>query len=212
MNRVLKLSALLSLSATALFSPLGSLPAAFAHSDEFSSNPVAGSTIEAGRIPVTLKFAEDLLTGDPSISHQVVISSTDGALVPALCATAQGSELTTTAAIDQPGEYTLTWRTVSIDGHPTSGNFNFKVVNTSDYDASKEVIDACVFANESLPTESSPTVTSVEPQTEITQEIQGSNSSRITASVVIGLAALAAAMLVIRKVRGRASSHKNKNE
>lgn len=101
--------------------------------------------MDAGRIPITLSFEEELLVGDSSISHEVVVTNAEGAIVPALCATAEGFELSTAAAIDQPGEYTVTWRTVSADGHPTSGDFKFSVVNNTDYDAASDAVDACVY-------------------------------------------------------------------
>lgn len=143
MKRIFSISAALSLALAALFA--GSAPA-FAHTDEVQSSPESGSTVDAGRIPVTLTFGEELLVGDDSISHEVVITNAEGAIIPALCATAEGFDLSTAAAIDQPGEYTVTWRTVSADGHPTSGDFKFNVVNNTDYDAASDAVDACVYA------------------------------------------------------------------
>mgnify|MGYP000452766371 CR=1 FL=1 len=119
---------------------------AFAHSDEFESIPEAGSTIEAGRIPITLSFGEPLLTGDDSIAQEIVITDSGNKLIPALCAVADQKDLSTAVAIDQPGEYTVSYRTVSEDGHPVSGSFKFNVVNTTGYDAAADPIDACVYA------------------------------------------------------------------
>ena len=143
MKRIFSISAALSLAVAAL---LGGAVSASAHSDELITSPEANSTVDAGRIPITLTFAEELLVGDESISHEVVITGEDGAIVPALCASAEGFDLSTAAAIDQPGEYTVTWRTVSADGHPTSGDFKFNVVNNNDYDAASDPVDACVYA------------------------------------------------------------------
>lgn len=143
MKRIFSISATLSLAVAAL---LGGSVSASAHSDELITSPEANSTVDAGRIPITLTFAEELLVGDESISHEVVVTGEDGAIVPALCASAEGFDLSTAAAIDQPGEYTVTWRTVSADGHPTSGDFKFNVVNNNDYDAASDPVDACVYA------------------------------------------------------------------
>lgn len=143
MKRILTAVAALSLSLGAVIGVSGP---ALAHSDELKTSPTAGSTVEAGRIPVTLTFGEELLTGDDSISHEVVITNEAGEIIPALCATADGFDLSTAAAIDQPGTYTVTWRTVSADGHPVDGTFNFKVENNTDYDAATDAVDACVYA------------------------------------------------------------------
>lgn len=143
MKRIFSISAAFSLAVAAV---LGGSLAASAHTDEFKSSPEAGSTVDAGRIPITMTFGEELLIGDDSISHEVIVTNAEGAMIPALCATAEGFDLSTAAAIDQPGEYTVTWRTVSADGHPTSGDFKFNVVNENDYDASSDPVDACVYA------------------------------------------------------------------
>lgn len=143
MKRIFSISAALSLAVATL---LGGAVSASAHTDEFSSSPESGSTVDAGRIPIIMTFGEELLVGDASISHEVVVTGEDGAIIPALCATAEGFDLSTATAIDQPGEYTVTWRTVSADGHPTSGDFKFNVVNNNDYDAASDPVDACVYA------------------------------------------------------------------
>ena len=143
MKRILTAVATLSLSLAAVIGVSGP---ALAHSDELKTSPAAGSTVEAGRIPVTLTFGEELLTGDDSISHEVVITNEAGEIIPALCATADGFDLSTAAAIDQPGTYTVTWRTISADGHTVDGTFNFKVENNTDYDAATDAVDACVYA------------------------------------------------------------------
>lgn len=143
MKRILSSLATLSLSVAAI---IGVSSPAQAHSDELKTSPEQGSTVEAGRIPITLTFGEELLTGDESISHEVVVANEAGELIPALCASAEGFDLSTAAAIDQPGKYTVTWRTVSADGHPIDGTFDFNVVNNTDYDAATDAVDACVYA------------------------------------------------------------------
>lgn len=139
-------SGILAAFALSLVAFLGISGPALAHSDELETNPAAGATVEAGRIPITLTFGEELLTGYESIAHEIVITDSEKKIIPALCATAEGFDLTTAVAIDQPGEYQVTWRTVSEDGHPVSGAFKFEVVNTTDYDAATDAVDACVYA------------------------------------------------------------------
>lgn len=207
MKRIFSISATLSLAVAAL---LGGSVSASAHSDELITSPEANSTIDAGRIPITLTFGEELLVGDESISHEVVITGEDGAIVPALCASAEGFDLSTAAAIDQPGEYTVTWRTVSADGHPTSGDFKFNVVNNNDYDAASDPVDACVYAM----------ATSGETPALVTFEQEDAESDA-KGAVFIGLAfigVLAVIAIATRKtikdwaVTAQASRRKRKSE
>lgn len=201
MKRILTAVAALSLSLAAVIGVSGP---ALAHSDELKTSPAAGSTVEAGRIPVTLTFGEELLTGDDSISHEVVITNEAGEIIPVLCATADGFDLSTAAAIDQPGTYTVTWRTVSADGHPVDGAFNFKVENNTDYDAATDAVDACVYAMAT--TGESPMVISANEE---------SNDS-LPGALFIG-AAFVGVLVVIaiatrRTLKARGLLHKNKSE
>lgn len=207
MKRILSSLATLSLSLAAI---IGVSSPALAHSDELKTSPEQGSTVEAGRIPITLTFGEELLTGDESISHEVVVANEAGALIPALCASAEGFDLSTAAAIDQPGKYTVTWRTVSADGHPVDGTFDFNVVNNTDYDAATDAVDACVYAM----------ATSGETPMLISEN-EGSSDS-LPGALFIG-AAFVVVLIVIwiatrRTLKARASAkgkdplRKNKNE
>lgn len=207
MKRILSSLATLSLSLAAI---IGVSSPALAHSDELKTSPEQGSTVEAGRIPITLTFGEELLTGDESISHEVVVANEAGELIPALCASAEGFDLSTAAAIDQPGKYTVTWRTVSADGHPVDGTFDFNVVNNTDYDAATDAVDACVYAM----------ATSGETPMLISENEESSDS--LPGALFIG-AAFVVVLIVIwiatrRTLKARASAkgkdplRKNKNE
>jgi methionine-rich copper-binding protein CopC len=207
MKRILSSLATLSLSVAAI---IGVSSPALAHSEELKTSPEQGSTVEAGRIPITLTFGEELLTGDESISHEVVVANEAGELIPALCASAEGFDLSTAAAIDQPGKYTVTWRTVSADGHPVDGSFDFNVVNNTDYDAATDAVDACVYAM----------ATSGETPMLISEN-KGSSDS-LPGALFIG-AAFAGVLVVIwiatrrtlqkrASVRGKDQLHKNKSE
>lgn len=141
-----RISSILATFGLALTGFLAISSPAFAHSDELETNPAAGAVVEAGRIPITLTFGEPLLTGDDSIVNEIVVTNENSEIIPALCAVAENRDLSTAAAIDQPGEYTVTYRVVSEDGHPVSGSYKFKVENTTDYSAAEDPIDACVYA------------------------------------------------------------------
>ena len=203
MKKFLTSIATLSLSLAAI---IGVSSPAMAHNDELKTSPEAGATVEAGRIPITLTFGEELLTGDESISHEVVVTNEAGEIVPALCAHAEGFDLSTAAAIDQPGKYTVTWRTVSADGHPVDGTFDFNVVNTTDYDAASDAVDACVYAM----------VTSGEPPVLYDAKSAEENSETPTGAIFIGvgfIAVLAVIAIATRKtLKVRVQRRKSKSE
>ena len=198
MKRIFSTAATLSLSLAAL---LGGVSGAWAHSDELKTTPEQGSTVEAGRIPIILTFGEELLVGDESISHEVVVTNEAGEILPALCASAEGFDLSTAAALDQPGTYTVTWRTVSADGHPVSGSFDFKLVNSTDYDAATDAVDACV------------TSSMAEPMVIAAPTDSADSTDTLGWIVAGGLIALGAAAAISgRIIRARGSRRKNKSE
>ena len=198
MKRILSTAATLSLSLAAL---LGGASGAWAHSDELKTSPEQGSTVEAGRIPIILTFGEELLVGDESISHEVVVTNEAGDILPALCASAEGFELSTATALDQPGTYLVTWRTVSGDGHPVSGSFDFKLVNTTDYDAATDAVDACISSS------------IAEPMVIAEPSAAADNTDTLGWLVAGGLLLLGAAAAISgRVVRARGLRRKNKSE
>ena len=113
--------------------------AALAHSDLQSTSPLAGETVEAGRIDVTLKFNEDVLTGEGSGAVISVIGPVEGDATEHSdgCVDAiRGSLVIEGVSLDQPGTYEVNWRAVSADGHPIEGTYEFIVENTTGYEAS----------------------------------------------------------------------------
>ncbi len=126
--------------AIALALGLNLVPAsvAFAHSDLQSTSPLAGETVEAGRIDVTLKFNEELLTGEGSGAVISVVGPFEGESIEHSdgCVDAiRGSLVIEGVSLDQAGTYEVNWRVVSADGHPIEGVYDFTVVNTTGYEA-----------------------------------------------------------------------------
>ena len=206
MKRILTSTAALSLSLAAI---IGVPSPAMAHSDEVKTSPAAGATVAAGRIPITLTFGEELLTGDDSISHEVIVTNAAGEIVPALCASAEGFDLSTASAIDQPGKYTVTWRTVSADGHPVDGTFDFTVENNTDYDAASDAVDACVYAMVTSGEEPTLLNSPIEPR-----DAEGSESWPGALFIGAGfIGVLAVIGIATRKtIKDRVQRRKNKSE
>lgn len=200
MKRILSTAASLSLSLAAL---LGASASAYAHDDEQKTTPIQGSTVEAGRIPVVLTFGEELLVGDASISHEILVTNEAGDIQPALCASAEGFELSSATALDQPGTYRVTWRTVSADGHPVSGNFDFKLENTNDYDAATDAVDACVSASVSAP----------EPMLILESPAQPSNTDNLPWLIAVVVVVMGAVVAIAARIaRARGLRRKSKTE
>ena len=102
----------------------------FAHDELETTSPIAGATVEAGVIPITLTFSEpplDLPYGQGNLIA-IADNKTKEQLGPA-CAKVEGSVV----HISTPGEYKILWRVAADDGHVNSGDFTFTVVNNSNY-------------------------------------------------------------------------------
>ena len=127
------LTGLLTLGLGVLASP------AQAHDTISSTSPEAGSSVEAGMIPIVLTFEEDVMQAPDNAGLEVSVvgpaqaestERTDGCID-----SVEKNVITETADIDLPGTYTVNWRSVGSDGHPIDGSFTFDVTNTSGYQA-----------------------------------------------------------------------------
>lgn len=98
---------------------------ASAHDGLVSSTPGSGESATASPSTVTLTFSGEILEGSPTA---VVVEVTDAAGTPVSDGDAVVDGVTVTQQItpDLPdGDYTVTWRVVSSDGHPISADFHF---------------------------------------------------------------------------------------
>ena len=107
---------------------------AIAHDELQSTSPVAGSTVEAGAIPIRLTFSEAPMQMHFGQGNLIAIAKMDTLeqLGPA-CANVDGNVLSTTVNLSAPGEYKVLWRVVSDDGHVNTGDFAFTVENNIYY-------------------------------------------------------------------------------
>lgn len=116
---------------------------ALAHSDEVDSQPVAGSTVEAGVIDLNLTFSEDLLDLGQNEGSELLVTNENGAPALFSCPVAKKNVLSAKTAIAEPGKYTVIWRTVSLDGHPVEGSYSFEVSNDNGFVLDPNAIDQC---------------------------------------------------------------------
>lgn len=110
--------------ATVLTAALTISAPANAHDALASATPAADSTISGDLNAVTLTFSEQPLAG---LESGLVISviGPNGSEVTTGTLNVDGSTLTKPIDVTAPGAYKLAWRSVSVDGHPISGGYQF---------------------------------------------------------------------------------------
>ena len=153
----------------ATFLLVGSFAAAspaFAHSDEVQTKPSAGETVEAGVIDLELTFVEDLLELGQNEGSELLVTNQDGAPALFTCPVAAKNVLSAKTAIAEPGEYTVIWRTVSMDGHPVEGNYSFVVANNNGYVLDPNAIEQCEYNSLIAPVPASQSNTNEEQTTD----------------------------------------------
>ena len=99
-------------------------PVALAHSNEVSADPPAESVLDQAPDRVTLTFDEPLLDAGAAL----VVSAGDGTVVSVDPPLIDGKSISTALAAGVPGTYQVSYRVVSGDGHPVTGEYSFTVV------------------------------------------------------------------------------------
>jgi len=138
--------------ATVLATALTIAAPASAHDALASATPAADTTISGDLDTVTLTFSEQPLAG---LESGLVISVTgpNGAEVTTGTLEVDGSTLTKSVNVTAPGTYNLAWRSVSVDGHPISGGYQF----TSTGSTASATPTARATTPSATPTSASPT-------------------------------------------------------
>lgn len=139
MKRVITISAALALLTANFFS--GS--AAFAHDEVVSTLPADGSTVESGVVELGIEFGEDILVTDGNQGLDIVVTDAKGVAQQIGCLGPEGKSLTARVAIAKAGDYKVTWRSVSSDGHPNEGSYTFKTTTDAPADFDPAAVDAC---------------------------------------------------------------------
>lgn len=98
---------------------------ASAHDQLVSSNPEDGSTVDQQPEWIAMTFSGEIQEVGSEV--KVVI---DGKNVSAGELTADGKKVSVALPDNlKPGDYKVTWRVVSSDGHPISGDFDFTIAD-----------------------------------------------------------------------------------
>lgn len=180
-----------------LFAPLS----ASAHDSLLASSPEADSTVDTLPAELTLTFSAKLI--DETGATEVVVTDPSGDSVAEGAATVEGAIVTQQLSTEAPaGAYHVIWKVVSSDGHPTSGEFDFTVANSTEAaptaEPSAEPTDTATAAP-------APTTTAG-PDTEATPAPESDDSSASTTLIwvlAIAGALVIAGIVIWLVVRGR---------
>jgi copper resistance protein C len=121
LNKVVVSASVLLLSVFSVF------PSAQAHTDLISSNPAAGANLEKIPESFSLTFNEELISIEGEMINTLSLEDAAGMNYPLSEVKILGEVLTATA-ISGPfpaGQFKLTYRVVSADGHPINGDIAF---------------------------------------------------------------------------------------
>lgn len=163
---------------------------AIAHDSVVSSYPAASSSVDSVPDEISITFSAELLgEGGTGV---VQVTGPDGVVYSEGDPEIADATITQHLASDAPGgAYTVLWRVVSSDGHPTSGEYGFEIRTSISESAS------------STPTttaEPSPSPTSTSSQTALTdsgeQESRGESTDVATAVPLIALTIVGVAVIV----------------
>ena len=101
-----------------------------AHAELQSSNPGAESVLSVMPESISLTFSEALIALEGEKVNTIALSDPNGRDVPLSPSVVENTTLSTEIAdlangAFEPGEYKITYRVVSADGHPVSGSISF---------------------------------------------------------------------------------------
>lgn len=131
-----RLASLLTIAAilTAVFVTSGA-QSARGHDYLVSASPAADATVESTLASVSLTLSETPLEGLGTSSYISVVAA-DGRTASAEETIVEGSTLSAPVTFGNPGIYTVTWQSVSSDGHSISGGYSFTWLSNGDEDSS----------------------------------------------------------------------------
>jgi Uncharacterized protein, homolog of Cu resistance protein CopC len=100
---------------------------AWAHVELTGTSPADGAVVDGPVTEVTLTFSA------PVKQEFSTVTVHDSAGQSYEIGTSQGVNSTVTQPVRElsPGSFTVTWRTVALDGHPLQGQFRFQVVGNA---------------------------------------------------------------------------------
>ena len=131
LNKVVVSAGVLLLSVFSVF------PSAQAHTDLISSDPAAGASLEQIPKSFSLTFNEELISIDGESVNTLTLQGADGTSYEFLPPTIDGAVLSAQVAGGEfpAGKYLLSYRAVSADGHPITGEITFSTQSPTTIDS-----------------------------------------------------------------------------
>ena len=102
-----------------------------AHDQLVDQSPGEGETVSAGVVELKLTFNNELL--EIESGNEIVVTGPNGEIVYAGCLPTMGRDGLLSLDLDAAGDYGVSWRVVSQDGHPISDSFDFSIINETGY-------------------------------------------------------------------------------
>ena len=104
------------------------LPSAHAHAELVSSNPVVGAHLDVLPNLVEVTFDGNLLSIGSAKTNVLIVRDSGSHQVDAKNSQVSGARLSVDVnPVTTSGEFTVSWRVVSSDGHPEEGSYQFSV-------------------------------------------------------------------------------------
>lgn len=122
---------------------VGAAGLASAHNVVVGTTPASGSTVTEPPASVDVTFDDVVLDLSAEGSSTVVtVTDADGTDHATGCPTMRDRTVSVPVALGEGGQYTVDWRIVSADGHPTSGEFSFTYDPPAGAEAATPAADA----------------------------------------------------------------------
>ncbi|MCK9926798.1 copper resistance protein CopC [Frankia sp. Mgl5] len=175
---------------------------AWAHSTLRSTDPADGSTLEAPPTRISLVFSEAVWADYATVA----VTRAGGGQIPADPPQVTDTTLSVAVRDVTAGDYHVTWRVVSTDGHPISGEFSFAVAAPPAAVATTATPEPVAppggATTPGTATTAAPRPTDPAPTPPATSEPAGDGGNGWVIGVVIaGLAVLGGTVLLIRRNR-----------
>jgi len=178
---------LATLLTTAALALVTAAPAS-AHAALVSSTPEDGAELDEAPSEIVLEFNEDI----QDLGNEIVVVDSEGTPVADGEPVADGATVMQAVMGGAAGAFTVTWRVVSADGHPISGELSYEVTAsepTSDAETTTEAT-----TTETTPAPSSATTAPAEDE-------GGGDSAVLWIVLAAGAATVATIVLIVRRNR-----------
>ncbi len=172
-----------ALLAVALLGGVAALaPSAAAHSELVSSDPADGASLDAPPTSVSFTFNEPLM---PDFVR-IIATDPSGQTGDLPLSSVEGPTATIDWPADAPaGEWTVSYRVVSQDGHPIEGGITFTYAATSPT-ASPSTSSPSPTPTSAAPTSAAPTSAAPSPSTSPTADTTAGTSGVLIAALAVG--------------------------